>query len=90
MLSLLNVSGGLSELFDWFRAAFAAWRYLFSSSYRRQVHERWRSEGRFYIAWEIICAVAGFALTIFLGYVLVSLFARFDWLSRLLAFGFHS
>ena len=90
MLSILELADGLSELLDWFRAAFAAWRYLFSSSYRRRVHERWRFQSRLYIAWEVICAFAGFAFTIFLGYLTVSLFAGFDWVSRLIAFGVHT
>ncbi len=52
----------------------AGWRYLLFPSYRRRVHERWRSQSKFETACEI------FMLT--LSFILVNLliFGLFWWL----------
>jgi hypothetical protein len=75
--------GGFAELLDWLRGAFAGWRYLFSSSYRRQIHAGWRSDRWYYIAWDVICGAAGVAFSLFILYAIVSLFVGFNWPSRL-------
>jgi hypothetical protein len=78
--------GGFAELLDWLRGAFAGWRYLFSPSYRQQIHAGWKSDRWYYNAWDVVCGVAGLAFSLFLLYLIVSLFAGLDWPSRL----FHS
>ena len=72
------------EFIDWARAAIAGWRYLASSAFRRETHARWRDEGVSCRAlWEVVCGVAGVAFTLFLLYVVISLFAGWDWIQRL-------
>jgi hypothetical protein len=75
--------GGFAELLDWLRGALAGWRYLFSSSYRQQIHSGWKSDRWYYIAWDVVCGVAGLAFSLFLLYLVVSLFAGLDWPARL-------
>ena len=77
MSFLFDLAGGLAELVDWLRAAFSAWRYLLSPSYRREVHEGWRFESRFYVAGTILLGLAGFIFTLLLAYLLVAAFGRF-------------
>jgi hypothetical protein len=81
--------GGFAEVIDWLRAAFAGWRYLFSSSYRRRVHVGWKSDSWLYITWDIICAVFGCLFSLLLIWLLISLFAGFDWLTHLTGRLFH-
>jgi hypothetical protein len=83
MSFLFELAGGLAELVDWCRAVFSAWHYLLSASYRRKVHEGWRFETRFYVAWDILCGLAGFTFTLLFGYLLVAVLVGFDWLPRL-------
>ena len=82
-MSLLDL-GEVVELLDWFSAALAGWRYLFSRSYRRQVHELWRERSRWRICWDILCGAAGIAFTLFLVHLIVSLFAGWNWMAELL------
>jgi hypothetical protein len=51
--------GELAELFDWIRAAFAGWRFLFSSSYRITKNNDWKNEKTAYIVWDVCCGLAG-------------------------------
>ena len=75
--------GGFAELLDWLLSASAGWRYVFSPSYRQDVHAEWQSERWYYVAWDVICGVAGVAFSLFLLYLAVSAFAGLDWLARL-------
>jgi len=51
--------GELLELLEWLVASLAGWRYLLSPTYRRRVHEDWRDEKWYYIAWDVLCGTAG-------------------------------
>lgn len=73
------------ELAEWMQAAGAGWRYLFSRSFRNRTHSRWQQQSRWRVAWDVICGLAGIALTWFLLYVIISLFAGWDWIERLVA-----
>ena len=70
------------EFIDWFRAALAGWRFLFSSAYRGETRHRWSHESAFRVIWDISCGIAGIAFTLVLVWVLVALFAGWDWLTR--------
>ena len=56
--------GDLLELLDWSVVALAGWRYLLSPAYRRRVHKEWRDEAWYYIAWDVLCGIAGIAFTL--------------------------
>jgi hypothetical protein len=71
------------EFIDWFRAAFAGWRFLVSASFRRQTLERWKNASWLRVFWDVMCGIAGFAFSWFLVYVVISLFAGWDWIQRL-------
>lgn len=71
------------EFIDWVRAGLAGWRYLASPSFRRQTHERWKCAGAMRILWDVVCGVAGIAFTFFVVYVVISLFAGWNWIERL-------
>ena len=58
--------GETREIIDWFKAAFSGWRYLFSSSYRNAKNSDWKNERLIYIAWDVLCGVAGVAFSGFL------------------------
>ena len=76
------------ELIDWFRAATAGWRYLLSRSFRQAIHARWKNECPLRVIRvirELLCGIAGIAFTLLLGYLMVSLFAGWDWPQRLVA-----
>lgn len=51
--------GELGEFFEWIRTASLGWQYLFSPSYRRNIHEGWKYEKWYYVVWDIICGTAG-------------------------------
>jgi len=55
--------GALLEFLDWLQVALAAWRYLVSPSYRRWVHEEWRDERWYYIAWDVVGGIAGIVVS---------------------------
>jgi hypothetical protein len=48
--------------FELLYRAIAAWRYLFSRSYRERVHARWRSRSAIYAVVDIICALTSSVL----------------------------
>ena len=72
------------EFIDWFRAAFAGWRFLFSPLYRAQTRERWRYERVWYVVWDVVCGLAGIAFSLLVVWFLVAIFAGWDWLVRIL------
>jgi hypothetical protein len=86
--SLLEL-GEFVEVFDWLRVAFAGWHYLFSPRYRERIHARWKSDSSLSIARDITGAVAGCVFSLVLGWLIVSLFAGFDWLTHLTNRLFH-
>jgi hypothetical protein len=67
----------LAELANWLASATAPWRYIFSPTYRRRVHEGWRFESRLYVAWDVICGAAGIAFSIAFVYFVVVLVRSF-------------
>jgi len=73
------------EFIDWFRAAFGGWRFLFSTSFRRETRARWEDESWLRIIWDVLCGMAGIAFTFLLIYVVISLFAGWDWIQRFAA-----
>ena len=72
------------EFIDWLRAAFGGWRFVFSTSFRCETRERWKRQSWLWIVWEVVCGVAGIAFTLLLVYVVVSLFAGWDWIQRII------
>jgi hypothetical protein len=79
----LEFLAGGGPLLEWLLGAAAGWRYLFSPSYRRRVHARWRDKAWIYIAVDVICGVASCLLFLLLLYALISAFAGWDWWARL-------
>ena len=73
------------EFTDWFRAAFGGWRFVFSASFRRETRARWKHESSLRIVWDVLCGLAGIAFTLLLVYVVISLFAGWDWIQRVAA-----
>lgn len=65
--------GEIGEVFEWLSAATAGWRFLFSRVYREKVLSGWRDESPYSVAWDIICGLAGIALTIALVVLIISL-----------------
>ena len=61
------------EIFEWIGNAFAGWRYLFSPSFRRRTHARWKAEGRSKAFFDIIFGTFGMLFTIFVVWAVVSL-----------------
>jgi len=70
------------EFIDWFRAAFGGWRFVFSPSFRCETRARWEQESWLRVVWDILCGIAGIAFTLLLIYVVISLFAGWDWIQR--------
>ncbi len=68
----------LGAVIDIFFHASAGWRYLFSSSYRRETHARWRAEGALTAFFEFV----GGAFAMLLAPLLLGLgiFLVVDWL----------
>ena len=60
------------EIFDLIANAFAGWRYLFSPSFRRRTHARWKAEGRSTAFFDILFGTAGMLFTIFILWVVVN------------------
>ena len=60
--------GELAELFDWIRAPFAGWRYLFSPSYRKTKDNDWKNEKTVYIVWDVCCGLAGIIFSLLIIY----------------------
>lgn len=61
------------EIIEWFVAAFAGWRFIFSPSFRRQTRARWKQATRLRVVTDIVCGIAGIAFTAFLIYFIVDL-----------------
>jgi len=43
---------------------FGAWRYIFSTKYRRKVHEKWRNQPRSEIIFDCFGGIIGIVLTL--------------------------
>jgi len=71
------------EFIDWFRAAFAGWRFLFSSTYRAQTRERWRYERAWHVVWDVLCGLAGVVFSLLVAWFLVALFSGWNWLQKI-------
>lgn len=61
------------EIVDWIANGFAGWRYLFSSSFRRRTHARWKAEGRGTALIDIVFGASGMLVTLFLLWLAVYL-----------------
>lgn len=71
----------MEPLFESLYRAIAAWRYLFSRSYRERVHARWRSRSAIYAVVDIICALMGSVLLLLFLCILGGLLiGRYWWL----------
>ncbi len=80
MLALLEFLAGLGELWEWLKDGSAGWRYLFSGAYRQKIHAGWRYESRGYIILNVLGALGGMGFTLLVAYVIVALFAGWNWL----------
>jgi hypothetical protein len=67
------------EFIDWLRAGAAGWRYLLSGTFRRETRARWKEASTLRVTWEILCGIAGIAFIPLVVYVVISLFAGWDW-----------
>lgn len=67
--------GELNELYGWLRAGTAGWRFLFIPSYRRETMSGWRFERWYYVAWDIVCGLAGIAFSLLIVVALVYIIA---------------
>jgi len=67
----------LGEFFDWLINGFAGWRYLFSRSYRQQLHQQWSHQSRWAVVGDVTWKGITFLFTILLvggiGFVLIEL-----------------
>ena len=54
------------EIFAWILDALVGWRYLLSSSFRKQTHQRWRVEGKAKAAIDIFFGGLSVAFTLLL------------------------
>ena len=61
------------EIFEWIGNAFAGWRYLFSPSFRRRTHARWKAEGRGTAFVEILFGAMAMLFTLFLLWLVVDM-----------------
>ena len=68
--------GELNELFSWCKAGTAGWRFLLSRRFRAKTLAEWKIESWHYIAGEIICGVAGIALSLAVLFALFFLVAE--------------
>ena len=73
------------EFIDWFRAAFGGWRFVFLASFRRETRARWQRQSLLRTIGDVVFGVAGIAFTLLLVYVVISLFAGWDWIQRVAA-----
>jgi uncharacterized membrane protein len=65
--------GELIEAIDSIVDGVLGWRYIFSSSYRRETHSRWRIQGRLAAAMDILGSVIGLVFTLLIIGVIVYL-----------------
>jgi hypothetical protein len=63
----------------------SGWRYVASPAFRRKTHARWKDQSVLRVLWDVVRGIAGIALTLLLLYVLISLFAGWDWIQKLAA-----
>jgi hypothetical protein len=63
--------GEIGEIVEWFVAAFAGWRYVFSASYRKKKHEDWRNVCALSVVWDMCCGFAGIAFSFLVVYLVV-------------------
>lgn len=61
-MSSIDVFGVVAEIIDTLINWAGGWRYVFSPSFRRSVHERWRGQRRMRMVTEVIACSAGFVL----------------------------
>ncbi|MFN7944029.1 MAG: hypothetical protein U0Z53_01535 [Blastocatellia bacterium] len=65
----------LGELFDWLINGLAGWRYLFSRSYRQQLHQQWSRQSRWRVVGDVTWKSITFLFTLFLisiiGFILI-------------------
>ncbi len=62
------------ELFDTLVNGYFGWRYLFSKSYRRKVHERWKNQPTSYKISEILEGIIAIIFTLLIFIVIMVLF----------------
>jgi hypothetical protein len=62
--------GELGEVFEWLRAGFAGWRFLFSPKYREMVFLRWKGESRWSVLWDVVGGCAGVLFSVGMIYVI--------------------
>jgi hypothetical protein len=60
--------GEFIEAIDSIVSGILGWRYIFSSSYRKQTHSRWRwrAQGRLTKTMDIVESIIGVSFTLFL------------------------
>lgn len=63
----------IAEVFVTLTRGLLVWKYLLSSKYRIEVHQRWAKQGRLQTALEIFVALIGFGFTIFLVWLVAHL-----------------
>lgn len=61
-----------AELWEWCRACFAGWKFLFSATYRRKKIEEWKQATKLRITWEIFTGVVAVSASAALIYLLFS------------------
>jgi uncharacterized membrane protein YfcA len=73
---LNEMPADLLEIVEVVVYAFLGWRYIFSPTYRKQTHKRWKSESRLTIFFEILYGVFGIGLTLLPFWFLVDALRR--------------
>ena len=70
---MITALGELADAIETFVEGLAGWRYIFSSSYRKQTHSRWRQQSHLAVVFDILGASIGVFFTLllvgFVGYL---------------------
>jgi hypothetical protein len=61
---MIAVLGELIDAIDTLLAGIAGWRYLLSTSYRKQTHARWKEQTSLRVGLDILGGAIGFFFTL--------------------------
>lgn len=56
--------GAILELGEWIIYGVLGWRYIFSKSFRKRTHQRWKLEAELTVFMEVVLGLSGVVLTL--------------------------
>ena len=68
--------GAIGEILEWGVAAVAGWRFLLSSSYRKEKLADWKNESVLYVLWDICGGLAGMTFSLLVLYLVYEAILR--------------